>query len=62
MEIELTAVEDEKVIGTGRRHFIFPDKPKGVDRALLPLITGGIWIKRDTVVPEKVVITIKQSL
>lgn len=57
MIVELIAVKDSGVMGEGRVHFVFPNKPDKT-RALAN-ITGGIWIKKGVTIPEKIIITLK---
>lgn len=57
--IELKAEHDEGVIGEGRKHYVFPARPKserGALGALLPPITGGVWILRGHPIPNKIII------
>jgi hypothetical protein len=56
--IELKLIRDTGVEGEGRIRFVFPDKPKeGAGRALNPSITGAVWIKKGSIIPDKLVIT-----
>jgi hypothetical protein len=57
-EVTLKAVLDEGVMGEGRLHYVFPHIPKDIGRALIPAITGGIWIIKGTPIPEKLIITL----
>jgi hypothetical protein len=60
-DYEIDAVRDESVLGEGRLHYVFPIKPNKPEimRALEPIITGGIWITRNTVLPDRIIITLK---
>jgi len=61
MDYEFDAIRDEGVLGEGRLHYVFPAKPSKpeIDRALLPIITGGVWIRKGTVLPDRIIITLK---
>lgn len=58
--LEIKAVEDED-FGGSRLHFLFPMKPKGVERALHPKITGAVWIKKGEEVPDKIIIVLPKK-
>jgi hypothetical protein len=58
-EVTINAVRDDGVLGEGRIHYVFPDKPKDIGRALMPPITGGLWILRSVVVPDTIIIKLK---
>jgi hypothetical protein len=60
-DYEIDAIRDDSVLGEGRLHYVFPAKPNKPEimRALEPIITGGIWILRDTVLPDRIIITLK---
>jgi hypothetical protein len=59
--IEIKAVKDEGVMGEPRIHFVFPAKPDGAARALYPIITGGIWIKNGSPIPDRIIITLPKE-
>ena len=54
--VEVKAEYDPSVLGEGRIHYVFPATPKGAAKALIPPITGGLWIKRGEVIPNKLII------
>jgi len=57
--VEIKAVQDDGVIGEGMLHFVFPPHNKNdMEKVLHSNITGGVWIKKGTIVPDKLVITL----
>jgi hypothetical protein len=59
INVEIEAREDDGVIGSKRRHFMFPNKPD-TTRLNAP-ITGGVWIPRDIEIPDKITIILRKE-
>ncbi len=60
--IVIKAELDASSMGTDRNHYVFP---KGFDsgfaRAVCPEITGGVYIKKTTPVPNRIIIEFREE-
>lgn len=62
MNLKIKAERDEGSIGEDRIHFVFPDSPKpSYEKAMVSEITGGLYIKKGTVVPNSVTIVLSEE-
>jgi len=61
MSVEIIAEYDASSMGATRTHFVFPLKPKGAyDKANVPDITGGVYVRKGVDIPDVVVIRLQK--
>jgi hypothetical protein len=59
--VDYTVEWDEQSMGEAREHYVFPSLPKKpYDKANVPNITGGFYVKKGTPIPEIIVLTINR--
>ena len=62
MNIQIKAERDQSSIGEERIHFVFPDSPKtAYEKATVPEITGGIYIRKGTIVPNSITVILSKE-
>jgi hypothetical protein len=61
MDYEIKASFDEASMGSTRDHFVFPAIPaKPYEKATIPSITGGVYIRKDTPIPDRIIIVLNR--